>query len=235
MTEMPTTPRDATSSHLPTTATDWVKNYYDQYWNRDSPPPQGDPLAQTRRNLLWQEVRRIGAAGRVLLDIGCGEGQLVADAALRGFSAIGIDVSEQAVERARAINPLCRFYAHPVEAQPWPVESHSVDIVTSFEVVEHLLQPRLLVRGANKVLRQGGYLALTTPYHGLIKNVALALFAFDRHFAVEGDHIRFFSDTALRRIVEENGFSVIKVIHYGRIRGLWAGSFLWARKLRPCP
>ena len=40
--------------------------------------------------------------------------------------------------------------------------------------------------------RHGGGLALTTPYHGRIKNFAVAALAFDRHFDVEGDHVRFF-------------------------------------------
>ena len=40
----------------------------------------------------------------------------------------------------------------------------------------------------------GGAFFLSTPYHGLVKNLALAAFRFDRHFAVDGDHIRFFTD-----------------------------------------
>ena len=79
-------------------------------------------------------------------------------------------------------------------------------------------------------MRDGGGLALTTPYHGRLKNLAIAAVGFDRHFAVEGDHVRFFSDRSLRRLLEETGFDVVRVEHFGRVRWLWAGAFVWAVK-----
>jgi len=97
-------------------------------------------------------------------------------------------------------------------------------------VVEHLLQPRALVEGARQALRAGGHLALSTPYHGRLKNVVVSLAAFDHHFATEGDHIRFFSDGALRRLLETCGFEVEWIRHFGRFAPLWAGVFVWARK-----
>ena len=76
----------------------------------------------------------------------------------------------------------------------------------------------------------GGYLALTTPYHGLLKNLALATFAFEQHFDVTGGHIRFFTDRALRQLLRTEGFEVLDLLHYGRAPLLWAGVFVWARK-----
>ena len=63
-----------------------------------------------------------------------------------------------------------------------------------------------------------------------MKNAVLSLIAFDRHFAVEGDHIRFFSDRSLRRLLVETGFNVERIIHFGRFSPFWAGVFVWARK-----
>ena len=59
------------------------------------------------------------------------------------------------------------------------------------------------------VLRSGGSLILTTPYHGYLKNLALSLFnKWDKHFTVErrGGHIKFFSEETLARMLSSCGF-----------------------------
>ena len=211
-----------------------MKQLYEEYWSREAPPPTRDPLTPTRRRFLWPLVERATAgAGRPhLLDCGSGDGNLVAEARERGLEAMGLEISERAIERARAAHPGAVFLQHSFEDRPWPVPAESFDVVVAFEVIEHLLQPEELLLGANDVLKDGGHVALTTPYHGLLKNLAVALVAFDRHFDVRGDHVRFFSDRALERLLSGCGFTVEKRTHFGRFAGLWAGVFVWARKDR---
>ena len=204
------------------------QEYYEEYWAREAPSPLSDPFTQTRLRLLREELAR--TAARRVLDVGCGTGAVVAALAADGFDASGIDISSNAIAFAAQAHPACSFTMHSVEDLSWPVEEGSIDAVAAFEVIEHLLRPRRLFEGARRVLTPGGHLALTTPYHGLLKNVAVALLAFDRHFAVEGDHIRFFTDRGLRRLLEETGFHIERIAHFGRCRGLWAGVFVWARK-----
>jgi 2-polyprenyl-3-methyl-5-hydroxy-6-metoxy-1,4-benzoquinol methylase len=128
---------------------------------------------------------------------------------------MGIDISERAVEIAQGRYPSATFVRHSVEDVPWPIDPRSQDVVTAFEVIEHLLRPRALVEGASAALKTGGHLALSTPYHGRVKNLVVSLIAFDHHFAPEGDHIRFFSDRALKRLVTANGFEIERVGHGG--------------------
>jgi 2-polyprenyl-3-methyl-5-hydroxy-6-metoxy-1,4-benzoquinol methylase len=205
-----------------------LQEYYEEYWGRETPSPLDDPLRPTRLRLLREELARTSA--RRVLDVGCGAGDLVATLAADGIDASGFDISPRAVELAARAHPECNFAAHSVEDLPWPLEVNRIDVVVAFEVIEHLVRPRRLLEGARGTLTQGGYLALTTPYHGRVKNLALALLAFDHHFAVEGDHIRFFTDRGLRRLLEETGFRIERVAHFGRFPGLWAGVFVWARK-----
>ena len=205
-----------------------AKDYYERYWRREQDSLAADPLRATRLRLLREALA--GTAARRALDVGCGGGETVAALAALGLDATGMDVSERAVEIAAAAQPQLTFFAQDVETLPWPVEAESCDVVVSFEVIEHLLEPRRLLEGARDALRPGGHVALTTPYHGRLKNVALALAGFDRHFAVEGDHVRFFTDASLRRLLDETGFDVVQIRHFGRAPGLWAGVFVWARK-----
>ena len=80
-----------------------------------------------------------------------------------GLSAIGMDISETAVDAAVRRHPGCHFIAHSAENLPWPFEPDSLDLIVSFEVIEHLVEPRRLLKGAREVLKPGGHLALTTP------------------------------------------------------------------------
>lgn len=205
-----------------------AESYYEEYWNRPDPPPVGDPLAPRRLEILLGLLRSVGA--RRVLDAGSGTGDLVAALSAEGFDAVGMEVSATAVERAATAHPGCEFVRHSVEELPWRVEAGSFDAVVSFEVVEHLLRPRSLFEGAREALTSRGRLAVSTPYHGLVKSVAVSALRFDEHFAVEGDHIRFFSDRALQQLAGETGFEVERIHHLGRAWPVWANSLLWARR-----
>ena len=205
-----------------------LDHYYDEYWERERITMLNDPLAETRLRLLREAIA--GSRAETALDVGCGTGHVVSALAADGLRATGMDVSARAVELAAAAHPDCEFVQHGVEALPWPVEDASLDLVVAFEVVEHLMQPRRFFEGARDALAPGGRLVLTTPYHGRAKNMALALSSFDKHFAVDGDHIRFYTDAALRSSLERAGLVVERIRHFGRFWPLWAGVFVTARK-----
>ncbi len=208
----------------------YLKDFYEEYWKESEPQPLADPLSAVRHRILWDRLGASGVLGGTFLDCGSGQGDLVAEAASRGFDASGLEISEAAVALALTRHPDCSFVCHSLEKVPWPVEQEGLDVVSSFEVVEHLFQPRRLLHGAFSALRSGGHVAITTPYHGLVKNLALSAIGFDRHFAPEGPHIRFFTDAGLQRLASEVGFCDISFSHYGRAPLLWSGTFLWATK-----
>jgi 2-polyprenyl-3-methyl-5-hydroxy-6-metoxy-1,4-benzoquinol methylase len=189
-----------------------------------------DPLTGQRQAIVWRLLERHHQRALRLLDCGAGAGGLVADACARGHSAIGIEVSRAAVERARSLHGDLDIRCHSVEHLPWPVEPSSFDVVVSFEVVEHLLEPRALLRGARTALVDGGRLVLSTPFHGRLKNVILAAVGFERHFDVDGDHVRFFTDRSLASLLRSEGFEVEALTHLGRRAPVWANTVVVARK-----
>ena len=158
-----------------------------------------------------------------IIDYGCGHGEVVAKLARLGFEVQGIDIAEAAIAKARSRYPGIAFH---LESEWKP--NNLADVCICFEVIEHVLEPRRLLECLASQLRRGGRLALSTPYHGLLKNLALVMMGFDRHFDVEGGNIRFFSDAALRRLLHETGFEVKAIRHFGRLPGFQADSFVWA-------
>ena len=61
----------------------------------------------------------------------------------------------------------------------------------------------------------GGEMIISTPYHGYLKNLALAITGkFDRHFTVlwDGGHIKFWSVKTLTKLLNEFGFEVVEFV-----------------------
>jgi len=101
------------------------------------------------------------------------------------------------------------------------------------EVIEHLYSPRLLVKTLVDVLEPGGTLILSTPYHGYMKNLALAASGrMDEHFTALWDHghIKFWSVRTLTQLLEEAGLKVEQAHRVGRFPALAKSMILVARK-----
>lgn len=200
-----------------------AKDFYERYWEVEA-PPEHDRHAPERRRLLTSVLRTV-PRGAAIVDYGCGHGELVAYLSGLGFVAEGVDIADAAIAKAHGRYPGLPFYS----LADWV--ARPADVGVCFEVIEHVLEPRALLGQLHSILKPGGHLALTTPYHGRLKNLALALYGFDRHYAVEGPHIRFFTDAALRRLLRETGFRVLACRHFGRLPLVQAGTFLWAAKI----
>jgi SAM-dependent methyltransferase len=142
---------------------------------------------------------------------------------------VGLDVSHEALRRAGGLDGAAVYIQGACDAAlPFPMSCF--DAVYCAEVIEHLLDPETMVHECYRVLKPSGIFFVTTPYHGLIKNVAIAAATFDRHFNATGPHIRFFTRKALRGLLKRNGFEVERVSYLGRFWPLWMNMVVCARK-----
>ncbi len=178
-------------------------------------PPLLEMLSAIKRSR--QQTLRV-------LDLGCGNGSLSHQIAQQGYEVVGVEDSEQGVAIARQTFPDCHFIHASVYDLPFAELENSFDIVLSAEVIEHLLYPRELVRAAKKCLKPNGHLIVTTPYHGYLKNLAIALLGkMDQHFDPlwDGGHIKFFSASTLRELLETENYTNIQFKFSGRMPFLW--------------
>ena len=86
--------------------------------------------------------------------------------------------------------------------------------------MEHLYDPRTFAKTVFDLINPGGSLVLSTPYHGYLKNVALAVSGkMDAHFTAlwDGGHIKFWSIKTLSELLNQAGFVDLEFIRVGRV------------------
>ena len=152
-------------------------------------------------------IKNNGVVNPRILDIGCGNGSLSYLIAKQGYEVLGVEDSPSGVATANKNFPQCNFIQANVYDLPYDELGGNFDVVISAEVIEHLLYPRELIKSAKKCLKPNGTLILTTPYHGYLKNLMLALTGkMDNHFTVtwDGGHIKFFSVKTLQLLLQED-------------------------------
>ncbi len=172
--------------------------------------------------------------GSVIADLGCGNGSLLAEFRRRGFELHGFDSSSSGLTQGRKAYPEIRFTQADLGTDlPGSFLVESCDVIISTEVVEHVFLPRFFAANCYKLLKPGGKVILSAPYHGYLKNLALAVTGkMDSHFTVLWDfgHIKFWSRRTLTFLLEEAGFTVEQFYGVGRVPYLWKSMIITAKK-----
>ena len=159
--------------------------YHEALW--EGVPEGLEPPALTAR--LQFLLARVPVGARVL-DVGCGEGRFTSELARAGREAVGIDVAEEPLRRARARE-------HGIDVRcvaprgPWPLEDASFDALWAGEMIEHVADTAAWLSEVRRVLRSGGLLVLSTPAHDWLTRLRLGLSrrAFEEHFDPRSDHL----------------------------------------------
>ena len=112
-----------------------------------------------------QLVRLMPGGGRVVLDVGCGDGGLVRMLAARGARAIGLEVAAEPLARARAAPPVAGERYAWGRAQALPFADGTMDVVTFSNSLHHVVARHLdqAIAEAARVLRPGGLLCVQEP------------------------------------------------------------------------
>ena len=159
------------------------------------------------------------ASPRRLFEVGCGNGAIANWLHSRGIEVTGIDFSESGIMEAHRAYPGLRL-ALGSAYDDLAALYGQFPVVISLEVVEHLYFPRKFAKTVFDLLEPDGMAIISTPYHGYLKNLVLALSGrLDAHFTAlwDGGHIKFWSERTMQTLLEEAGFEKIAFRGVGRI------------------
>lgn len=155
---------------------------------------------------FFRQVRHV--PGATLLDIGCGVGRFGHGAHALSWNVTGIDVSARAIAAGQAVAP---FPLRACGVEELVEREEQFDVVTAFEVLEHLMEPVEFLLNAKRLLRPGGQMFCTVP-NWASKTVQTST----RADWLPPIHLLFFSRPALQKLGEVAGFTNVTT---GCIRG----------------
>jgi 2-polyprenyl-3-methyl-5-hydroxy-6-metoxy-1,4-benzoquinol methylase len=122
-----------------------------------------NPALDARYELTMRAVRGLGLSGS-LLDVGCGDGVLMARLAPLFDRVVGVDADAGAVGLAAGkLRDRANCEARQAASDDLPFADRVFEVVTSADVIEHLKEPRRHLSEIARVLKRHGALVMTTP------------------------------------------------------------------------
>ncbi len=135
------------------------------------------------------------------LDVGFGNGALIATAQEYGFDAYGIDARQEAVDRLNAIGykAICSTF-EDLDTEPYSV-------ISMCDVLEHMPYPRTALKKAKKMLEKDGVLSISLPNSD---SSHWKLMGKDNPYWIEIEHYHNFSRQSLEQLLNEEGFEMVE-------------------------
>lgn len=167
-----------------------------------------------------------------ILDFGCGAGQLIFKINKMNPKShyVGVDVSEECVSRNKEKFSKKEFRLIK-DGAPLPFKDNSFEYIISSDSIEHVYDTESAFGEFKRVLKPGGKIIITTPYHGFFKNLAIILSNnFDLSFDPSAPHIRFFTKESISKCLKKAGLKPIKYDYFGRFYPLSRGMLVIAEK-----
>jgi 2-polyprenyl-3-methyl-5-hydroxy-6-metoxy-1,4-benzoquinol methylase len=143
-----------------------------------------------------------------LLDIGAATGFFLKLAKARNWSVLGVEPSAHASGLGRRDGLDIRTGIFVTGLYP----PASLDVITLWDVIEHVPQPKMLIDAALEALKPGGLLALNTPDS---KSVLARMLKAKWHLVVPPEHLFLMNSVSLKKLLEPN-FEILETDRIGK-------------------
>ncbi len=162
--------------------------------------PALSPLTKQRYMALLGRFEGCRRTGRIL-DAGSGSGYFLDTAMERGWEAHGTEYDPVVVQACQARG----IHMQQGVLDPRSYEQNSFDVITSFEVLEHLVDPMSELIHITRLLRPGGLLYLTTPnFNAVARHIARGRWNIINY----PEHLNYYTPRTLGRALTKAGLEV---------------------------
>jgi SAM-dependent methyltransferase len=142
--------------------------------------------------------------GTKVLDLGCGRGEFLAELQKRGYEVWGVDFDRNAIEVAKNHFGLKNVFALSFDEFFQLPNLPKFDIITFFEVIEHLDNPLEFIQSVNKLIKEDGLIVLSTPSRErMLVNAIKADFPYH--------HLSRWNESAISNLFKKINFKIIRV------------------------
>ena len=154
--------------------------------------------------LVARYYQWFGPQAKMILDLGCGDGSLGRHKSDPTLEVVGIESNEKTLEEAAAYERVIRC---DLEQLQLPLRDGLFDGVLAKDVLEHVQRPWKILKEVRRVMKPGGMLIVSVPlpHAGVVWN--------------DYTHVRGFTKQALQKMLEDAGFSVLRIGKMGGIPG----------------
>lgn len=203
------------------------EDYFHNAGNQEFGYSDYDQDKEPMRHIFERYLGFFGKPGSIF-DIGCATGYFLDRAKEYGWKTYGVEISSYAAHEARS-------RGHTVYVGELPTLSieEKMNVVTMWDVLEHVDNPRAYLLAAHKVLNDGGYLAINTVD---TSSVWASVMGKRWHLIVPPEHVNYYNPENVRTLLEQTGFEVCDVRKIGKRFSLpyfftmgyrWQGLVLW--------
>lgn len=161
--------------------------------------------------IFWRRKLKKLIKNGMLLDIGCGKGFFL-EYMKRFYSVAGTDISKYGVLESKDL--LDNVSLSVADATHLCFKYEKFDIVTAFDIIEHVQNPEKILKECYFVLKPDGYLVLTTPNMSSIGRKLKKKKWFGYR---DKTHISLLYPEVWIKLIEDNGFKVMNIY----FDGLW--------------
>lgn len=145
---------------------------------------------------------------KTFLDIGCATGRLLFYFKQRNWKVQGVEICDESVQYGRTRRHVPIFKGTLEQAR---YKDKSFSLIHFSHLIEHVTDPRSFLLEVRRVLKSKGFAVITTPN---ICGFQARLFKTKWRSAI-GDHLFLFSKKTLKRLLQQTGFKVHKVVTWG--------------------
>jgi len=176
-----------------------LEKHYEGYSRND----YLSPITIKRYNELLDYFEQFRKTGK-LIDVGCGIGYFLEEAKKRGWEVYGTEYTDEAIKICEAKGIIMKKGV----LNPADFEASSFDVITSFEVLEHINNPQQEIENFNTILRSGGLVYLTTPnWNSLLRYRLKAAY----NVITYPEHLSYYTKKTIAKLFQSKGFKRHKI------------------------